>query len=256
MSRFKRRTFAGAVLEQEVYTVSDNVREPEQADKRIRFHTEEERAEHRLHISRTRHARLFNENFSPTSFYSTLTFDMENECHDIWEAKKLRDLYFRRLRYAFPLAVIFIYIGRGKHTNRFHLHMVSDGIPKEAIAEKWKYGHVKRVDRLRANNFYDGKDYGQDYTGLANYLFDHWTPEIGGHRWKQTRNAKAPLREKMVEVVREYSIIRPPMAPPGYRLVEARGTRYGYLYFKYVREEENKQDAACKTKNGKHRMRN
>lgn len=114
--------------------------------------------------------------------------------------------------------------------------MVSEGIPKEVIDEKWKYGSIKRISNLRSNCKYDGVDHGQDYTGLANYLFDHWTEEVGGHRWFMTKNAKKPEREEPTEVrIRGgYSEQRPPRAPKGYVLVETKANRYGYLYFKYV----------------------
>jgi len=114
--------------------------------------------------------------------------------------------------------------------------MVSDGLPQEFIESKWEFGSVLRIEHLREHNYYDGIDHGQDYTGLANYLFDHWTPEQGGHRWKQTRNARKPEREEAKEIKREYTEAKPPRAPKGYILVETKSTKYGYLYFKYVLE--------------------
>lgn len=233
MIRLKRRTFSGVVCEQEVYT-APTVRNYKKSEPRPRFANEEERQQHKLNISRRRHARLVNENFTPSSLYSTLTFDLDNEVHDYIEGKKLRDLFVRRLKRKYPDAVIFIYMGRGKHTNRFHLHMISDGIPQEYIKKQWAYGSVCRIEHLRAHNFYDGVDHGQDYTGLANYLFDHWEPEQGKHRWKQTRNAKQPEKEDATICVRNYSETRPPVAPKGYMLVETKTTLYGYQYFKYV----------------------
>lgn len=236
MQRVKRRTFSGVVCEQEVFTVSDRLRDLRKAEPRQRFKTDEEREQHRINISRRKHARAFNENFSPRSLYSTLTFDNEHECHEYRDVKRIRDLYVRRLKYACPDAVIFIYVGRGKSTQRFHIHMVSDGVPEEFIKTKWEFGSVLRIEHLREHNYYDGIDHGQDYTGLANYLFDHWTPEQGGHRWKQTRNARKPEREEAKEIKREYTEAKPPRAPKGYILVETKSTKYGYLYFKYVLE--------------------
>ena len=227
MRRVKKRTFSGVVCEQEVFTISDRVQDIRKAEPRQRFKTPEEREQHRINISRKKHARYFNENFSPRSLYSTLTFDVEHECHEYRDVKRIRDLFVRRLKYAYPDAVIFIYVGRGKSTHRFHIHMVSDGIPKDFIEKKW---------HLREHNYYNGIDHGQDYTGLANYLFDHWTPEQGGHRWKQTRNAKKPDAEKPTEVKRNYSEAKPPRPPKGYIFVEAKSTKYGYQYFKYVLE--------------------
>ena len=47
-------------------------------------------------------------------------------------------------------------------------------------------------------------------------FFDHWTPEQGGHRWKQTKNLKRPEREEPTAVKRNYSTTRPPRPPKGY----------------------------------------
>ena len=236
MQRVKRRTFSGVVCEQEVFNVSDRLRNVKNAEPRQRFKTEEEREQHRIGISRRKHARLFNENFSPRSLYSTLTLDDEHEVHDFRDMKRIRDLYVRRLRYAYPEAVIFVYIGRGKSTQRMHLHIVSDGVPEDFIKSKWEFGEIRRIEHLREHNYYDGVDHGQDYTGLANYLFNHWTPEQGGHRWKQTKNARKPDREDAKPAIRAYSEKKPPIAPKGYILGETRSTKYGYFYFKYVKE--------------------
>ena len=111
MQRVKRRIFSGAVCEQEVFNISDRLTDIKKAEPRPRFKTEEEREQHRIGISRRKHARLVNENFSPRSLYSTLTLDDENEVHTFKEAKRIRDLFVRRLKYAFPDAVIFIYLG-------------------------------------------------------------------------------------------------------------------------------------------------
>jgi len=240
MIRVKRRTFAGCVCEQEVYSTS--TKNYKSSEPKPRFASEEERQAHKDAISRRRHARLVNENFSPSSLYSTLTFDMDIEVHDYKEGKKLRDLFVRRLKRKYPDAVIFVYMGRGKHTNRFHLHMLSDGVPQDYIEKQWIYGNVNRIEHLRLHNFYDGVDHGQDYTALANYLFEHWEPAQGKHRWKQTRNARQPEREQAKACVRVYTEHRPPRAPKGYKLVETRATKYGYLYFKYVADISQKRE--------------
>ena len=94
-------------------------------------------------------------------------------------------------------------------------------------------------DQVVEHNFYNGVDHGRDYTGLANYLFDHWTPERGTrHHYKGTRNLCQPEKEAATEAKREYSESKPPRAPKGYRLVEAKTNRYGYMCFKYVRCED------------------
>ena len=236
----KCRIFSGAVCEQLVFSMPDGVKnvrayDPEKPRK-DRFKDEEDRARHRDGISRKNHARNFHANFGPWSVYSTLTFDDDWEVHTFADAKRIRNNFVKALKRVYPDAVIFLYMGRGKGTDRIHFHMVSNDIPQEFISEKWKYGSIKRFSNLREHNWYNNVDHGQDYTGLANYLFDHWTEEVGGHRWFQTKNAKKPDREKPTEVriTSGYSEKRPPRPPKGYMLVEVKTTKYGYMYFKYV----------------------
>lgn len=236
----KRRIFSGAVCEQLVYNVPDQVRDvkaytPEKTS-RIRFKDEADRARHREEISRRTFVRNVNENMRPGDFYITLTFSNEWEVHTFDDARRIRKNFIRSLLRACPDAIIFAVMGRGKGTQRIHFHLLTAGIPKDIISEKWKYGTVLQIKELRAHNWYDGVDYGQDYTGLANYLFDHWTEEQGGHRWYQTKNVRKPDAERPTEVrvTGGYSEKRPPVAPKGYMLVEVKTTKYGYLYCKYV----------------------
>lgn len=237
----KMRIYSGPVIEQLVYNVPDGISNFRlyDPDKRLRerFRTPEERAAFVREISRRLHFRNFMANFSPTSLYSTLTFDDEHEVHTFQEAKRIRNNIRRVFQTACPDAVFFLYMGRGKSTERIHFHMVSEGLPEDVITKKWKYGMVTRCVHLRKHNFYNGKDHGVDYTGLANYLFNHWTPEVGGHRWFQTKNARKPQKEKPKEVHLRggYSEKRAPRAPKGYTLVETKSTKYGYYYYKYVR---------------------
>lgn len=240
MKQMKRRIFMGAICEQVVYCVPDGVRNIKEYDpekvRKDRFEDEKSYQKFKEDISRRNHLRLFHANFSPTSTYGTLTFDNEYEVHTFREAKQVARRFLRVLKYRYPDAVIFLYMGRGKGTQRIHFHIVSEGIPAGFVSEKWKYGSVKRFDNLREHCWYNNVDHGQDYTGLANYLFDHWTEEVGGHRWIMTKNAKKPEKEEPTEVqIRGgYSEKRPPVAPRGYMLVETRATKYGCCYFKYV----------------------
>ena len=236
----KRRIHSGAICEQLVYPLPDGIKNTSKYDpekvKRDRFEDEDERKQHSKGISRRNHLRKFHANFGPGDLYSTLTFDDDWEVHTFEDAKRIRRNFVKTLKRKYPDAVIFLYMGRGKSTDRIHFHMVSKGIPKEFIDEKWKYGSVKRFAELRAHNWYNNVDHGQDYTGLANYLFDHWTEEVGGHHWFQTTNAQKEDRENPTEVRISggYSEKHPPRAPKGYKLVEVRTTKYGYMYFKYV----------------------
>ena len=58
MQRVKRRIFSGVVCEQEVFNVSDRLTDIKKAEPRPRFKTEEEREQHKIGISRRKHARL------------------------------------------------------------------------------------------------------------------------------------------------------------------------------------------------------
>ena len=246
MKRVKVRIDTGCVCEQYVYSVPERCDIRVTGPKKPRFKDEAERKAFNAAVARRHHARLINENFEPGDLYSTLTFDDAHEVHTFEEARRVRDNYFRRLVRACPDAVILIYMGRGENTDRIHFHMLSKGIPVEVIRGKWKkngqsMGKVDRIVELRANNWYkqpDGsmKNYGADFTGVANYLFDHWTEEQGGHRYKATRNARKPEPEKPREVKRDYTDKKPPRAPKGYELVECKGNQYGYWWFKYVRK--------------------
>lgn len=252
----KRRIFAGTVCEQLVYRVPDRVRDPVAYDPekpgRSRFKDESERLHHKLEISRRTLIRNINENMAPGDLYSTLTFDNDWEVHTFDEARKVRRNYINSLRRAYPEAVIFLVMGRGKGTQRIHFHMLSKGIPAEVVEGKWKYGSVVKIVGLREHNWYNGIDCGADYTGIANYLFDHWTEEQGGHRWYQTKNVRKPEKEKPTEVrvTGGYSEKRPPVAPKGYKLVEVKSTSYGYLYYKYVVVSEKTTRRTGKKKAG------
>lgn len=234
----KKRIFAGAICEQIVYQAPENAKsyDPEKAPRRERFKTAEDYIKFKNEMARKRHYRLFQANFSAGDLFSTLTFDDENEVTDFREAKAMRAKWRRIIRRKFPDAVFFIYMGRGKSTHRIHFHMVSHGIDRQWLEESWPWGRVCRVTVLRKHCHYDGVDCGQDYQGLANYLFNHWQPEQGGHRYFATRNARKPEEEKATEVhlKHSYSEHKPPRPPKGYRLVEAKGSGYGWTYFKYV----------------------
>ena len=247
MQQVKRRTYSGCSLEVEVYRVSRQPRDLKSGrDPILRFKDEAERKAHRDNISRKKFVRLVNANFSPASFYLTLTFDDENECHDFREAKTLLRRYAWRLKRRCPEGKFVYVIGRGKNTNRIHAHMIADGFPEDFLIRQWTYGNVERCDHLREHCYYDdgqGRkvDHGRDYAALAVYLWEHWKPEQGGHRWKGTRNLAPPDREPMTRCKRNYSKEKPPRVPEGYMLVSVQETRYGYKCFRYVLKPERQE---------------
>ena len=235
--RVRQKTISGSVIEQKIWTWAPRGRAVLEAKPpKPRFQNEEERRQHSLAISKKQFARLVNTNCSPKSLKSTLTFDNEYEVHTFEDAKRIRENFIRRLTYKYPDAVIFLVMGRGRNTSRIHFHMISNNVPEEYIRKQWKYGKIVEVENLREHNWYDNVDHGQDYTGLANYMFEHWTEEQGGHRWRMTKNVRQPEVEKPEEIKREYSEQKPPKAPKGYILVESKSNQYGYLYFKYIKE--------------------
>lgn len=238
MAKIKRRIHAGSICEQEVFSVSDRTRNLKAAEPRPRFKDEAERARHRTGISRRHHARVVNATFSPGSLYSTLTMDNEHEVHTFEEARHIGTLFLRRLKRISPEAQIMLYMGRGKSTQRIHFHMLSNGLTAEQIRSKWKLGDVLRIETLREKNYYNGVDCGRDYTGLANYLFDHWTPEQGGQHYRATANVNQPEREEPRAVKRNYSAEKPPRAPKGYRYIGCTDNGAGYLCFRYVKQGE------------------
>lgn len=236
----KKRIFSGAICEQMVYNVPNGVRDYKSYDpektRRKRFKDAAEYEAFKRKISLRNFIRAVHANIHAGDLYSTLTFDNDWEVHTFEDAKRIRYNFVRAIQRKYPDAVIFLVMGRGKSTDRIHFHMLSAGVPADFISSKWKYGKVKRLSEVRAHNWYNGVDHGQDFTGLCIYLFDHWTEEVGGHRWFQTKNAKQPEEEKPTEVkIRGgYSEKRPPVAPKGYKLVETNANRYGFLYYKYV----------------------
>ena len=236
--RAKSRIFAGSVCEQEVYTLPDRTKDVKKAEPRPRFSSAEEYEDFKQRLARRNHARMFNATISPASLNTTITLDNEHEVHTFAEADGSINPFWRRLRRLNPDAQIALYPGRGKTTSRIHFHMISNGLTEEQIREKWDGGTLIRIEHLREHNYYNGVDHGRDYTGLANYLFDHWTPEQGGHRWKATRNLSQPEKEAPTLALRTYTEKKAPIAPKGYKLVEARATKCGYIYYKYVREPE------------------
>ncbi len=275
-------TYSGVVLEKEIFSTGwRGALSGSPRPSRERFATEEEREKHREQMSRKLHAQLVNANLEPGDLYVTLTCDVQHEIHTVEDAKWIRDNFVRRLRYKYPDAVIFIYMGRGGRYGRFHFHALIKGIPMEYIFHQWPYAPGKEIKYddehsredgaimestavqrdgvlirlLDQNRKYNGVDHGPDYTGLANYLFDHWTPEQGGHRWKMTRNVKRPEREEDTsepeEVRQQYTVDNPPPAPRGYIWVESRSTPYGYLYFKYVKQPPKKKRKTAKKQTGK-----
>lgn len=232
----KRRTMSGVVLEQEIFFVGANAKHLGNKEPRPPDRSEAEKAAYNEKQAQRRFIRNLNHNFTPDSYYVTLTLDEEHLVDTFPEAIKIREKYIRSLQRILPDIVLMAVMGRGKRSKRIHFHMVVSGATRKALSDKWIWGRIKNIEHLREHNFYNRLDHGADYTALAIYLFDHWTPEQGkGKRWRQTKNLQQPVKEKPTIPKRTYSESRPPITPKGYHLVETRSTEYGYLYFKYVR---------------------
>ncbi len=227
-------TYSGAVAETIIYRKSNRGRN---LNIRPRFENAEERKAFNAKRALMRHIQQFNATFSPSSLYSTLTFNNDWEVHTWDEARIIRRNFYRRLKRAYPDAIIYIYMGRGKGTARIHFHMVSEGLPADIIQKQWIYGEIIRIENLRKHNRYNGIDYGQDYSGLATYLYNHWTEDQGGKHLLKSNNDRKPEKEEVEEISdHSYSERKHPKAPKGYRFVESKSNHYGFLYFKYVKK--------------------
>ena len=80
MKRIKKRIFSGTICEQLVFNVSDKTRKIKEAKPRLRFKTQEEREQHKLQISRRRHARLINENMDAVEVVRCKDCEVHNNC--------------------------------------------------------------------------------------------------------------------------------------------------------------------------------
>lgn len=233
MKRVKTRIFAGNVCEIAVWNMADGER-ISLSVKRERFASPEQYEEFKKAQAMRRFVRMVNANHGPSSMKGTLTFSDDCELYSFKDARRIRSIYVRRIRRRCPDAKIIIVMGRGKSTARIHFHYIMAGVPEDVIRSCWSWGDIVECKHLREHCIYDGVDHGQDYTGLAEYYFKHWTPEQGGHHYYATRNHVQPKPEKPVEIKREYTRAKPPKAPKGYVFVEHRGTEFGYQCFKYI----------------------
>lgn len=242
MKLVKRNVWAGVTLDQEVMIVSDpKDGDIKKARPKLRFKTEEERAKHRRDRARQAYIRKFNATFQAGDSYDTLTFDNAHEVHTFAEARRIRNNLYRRLQRACPEAIFTIVMGRGETTNRIHFHLVAHGLPEEVIWAKWKEGLVlKNPNRLlREHNYYPDEtgrkiDHGQDFRGLASYMFDHWTEEQGGHYTKCSRNMRQPEPDDPEECEELYTDKYPPQAPEGYLYIGCDATPFGYVCYHYI----------------------
>lgn len=233
MRRMKKRIFAGSVCQQIVWSSGHG---PSARPPRVRFKSEEERAEHRRQIARRKHALKINNSFTPAGYWCTFTFSAENEVHSWDDAKRERNNLRRRLTYKRPDAKVSLYMGRGKSTHRIHFHAFIEGLTEEEIRDTWTLGEVVSITHLRAHNRgADGRDLGAVFTAVANYAFDHWTAEQGGHYYSCTDNVRLPEEEDPTECKKEYSPEHPPRAPKGYIYINAESTPYGYICFNYIK---------------------
>lgn len=241
--RVMRAIRSGAVLEKEVYCVPDGRKLTKKTEPPVDKEplTTEEKAE----ICRRKSERLFirkvNSTFTSRSYYVTLTYDDFNLPVEYSQAERNLDNFLRRLKRWQPELRYVAVTGYGQKSNRLHHHLIIDGnyIDTNKVLELWTAGSVKRIEPLRNHNYYNGIDYGEDYTALAIYLHRHSNAKPKGKRWKESRNIVSPVMEKPQEVKREINLERPPKAPKGYRYVgyyQSDFNQGGYISFKYVRE--------------------
>lgn len=246
----KKRIFAGVICDQIVYPVGEGTRTDYRGEPKPRFKDASERSAYNRACARRANERRINNSFTTAGYFITFTMSNEWECHDYEEAKRLRRNYYRRIKRAYPDAKLALYLGRGKSTDRIHMHGFIEGAPESAIIEKWTYGDVRRCQHLRAHNRYDGKDHGADFSAVATYCFNHWTEEQGGHYALMSRNVNEPESETAKECKREYTAAKAPRAPKGYLLGNIYYNRYGYICYRYYLNPTN-QPSTDRRKGGR-----
>lgn len=234
--QIKRSIYAGQICQTVVYQKREReLRMGHCAQTRLRFANEEEREEHRRKISLNRF--LFNVNaaFSSAGYFGTLTFDSHQFPNVDYEtAKKQRDNFIRRIKRAYPDAVLALVIGVGDNGGRFHIHMLIEGVDHDKIADIWGKGYV-HLTPLRGYGMHNGQQYDGDYSCVARYMFDQAIAEPGQHRYYISRNADKP--EVMdPEVCEEtYTLTKYP-EEPGYEPTRAYADLFGNLYFWYLKK--------------------
>lgn len=237
MCRYKKRTFSGAVCEIEIYNGFDG-RSPKLKPAPVNIRTEKERREYNRRKSEKHFIRVVNTNFTHNDYYVTATYSNELLPDSFDEAENNLNNYVRRLRRTNPQAKIIAVTGYGKRSRRLHHHLIISGVAESDILSKWNGGEIIRAERLREHNYYNGIDYGEDFTALAAYLHAHTPDNVKGRRWKQTKTIQQPKEEKPQKVRRIYSEYKPPKAPEGFTLQEIHTSEYygsGYICFKYIR---------------------
>lgn len=228
MQVWDKLIYSGAVLERERYQLfrggGIKSRRPN-----TRFSTDRQRKLNTIN-SKKKLTRLINSNFVPGDLFVTLTYDSEFYPADIEKADRDLENYFRRIKYALEKAGIkslkYVAVtGRGSKRGRIHHHFIVPAMGLEILRSRWKRGNVK-IKPL--------KNY-RDYTGLALYLYNHYTT---GKRWKQSHYLKRPKPKKKI-MKRHFCPDTRPHVPKGYRLIEENtqcNDITGILqYFKYIR---------------------
>ncbi len=187
--RCKKVTYAGAVLEVEVFTVSDKVRNIKNAIPKPENNlTPEQKAQKNVNKSQKQFIRLVNTNFTSRAYYITLTYKDEYYPNNYEQAIKDRNNYLRRLKYHNPNVRYIAVTGYGSITGRLHHHLIVDGAGENDILQLWTCGDIARAEHLREHNYYNGVDYGEDYTALACYLHEHTPKSYNKRRWLQSKN--------------------------------------------------------------------
>ncbi len=236
IKKYIRNIYAGVVLDKEVYTVNEGVRNANDIERKLKKpRTEEEKRIANERQAGRRFRGNLNQTFSTGGLYVTATYDDEHLPKSYAEAEANMKRFIRTVRYKFPNAKIMAVTGYGRKSGRLHHHFVISGVWESYIIEKWKHGLITRIEALRPHNIYNGIDHGRDYTALANYLFAHTTERGKGKRWIQTRNVSQPDKEAAKEIKRNYTPEKPPRTPKGYMLVDTYVGVNGFLNFKYVK---------------------
>ena len=233
----KRTTYAGNICQNVIYAKREReLRLRHYKQPRPRFRNEQEREEHRRKISLHRFVLALNAAFSSRGYFGTLTFDSQRFPEvDFATAKKERDNFIRRIKRAYPEAVLALVIGAGDKEGRLHIHIIIEGVDPVKIGDIWSRGFVY-LKALYEYSEHNCTSCGADYTAVARYMFDQAIAEIGQHRYYISRNADKPEVQEPEVCTEIYTLSHCP-EEPGYILVRSYADVYGNLFFWYARIE-------------------
>jgi len=184
----EKKIYSGPILEAEIFPISFKEKRKKRKDKKKLSSLTQKNLNDKN--ARKNLIRLINTNFTNEDLAVHLTFDDKNLPATEKEAKKIRDNYIRRIKYARekmglpPMKFIIVYEysddGENNKGVRKHFHIIMSNMDRDTVEKLWKKGWAN-ADRLQAN------EYG--YEALGRYM----SKKLHGEkRWQPSKNLDKP----------------------------------------------------------------